>query len=216
MAIDAIVPAHNEAPRIVPVLRSLLSSRQFQRVIVVDDGSTDRTAEAAQATGAQVMSLKPNRGKGGAMKAALAASTAPSVAFFDADLNGLMPNHVASLCDVYRTGRFGMVCGLRDWGMMQNVVQPLLPWITGERIVRRDLLDRVPWDCWSGYSIEVAINAAVRSSGADVCLLPMTGMTIYKKSDKVGFFRGTLDHLGMYADVGKANSCLVTSGKCKC
>ena len=63
----AIVPAHNEAPRVGPVVAGLVA--QGLTVLVVDDGSADTTAEVAAAAGAQVLSLRPNRGKGAALKA---------------------------------------------------------------------------------------------------------------------------------------------------
>jgi len=63
-AIDAIVPAHNEAGRVGQVVRALRAARCFRSVTVVDDGSTDSTAVEAKNAGARVLSLKPNRGKG--------------------------------------------------------------------------------------------------------------------------------------------------------
>lgn len=63
----AIVPAHNEGPRIGAVVGMLV--QQGLPVLVVDDGSSDDTSAAARAAGARVLSLRPNRGKGAALKA---------------------------------------------------------------------------------------------------------------------------------------------------
>jgi glycosyltransferase involved in cell wall biosynthesis len=63
-----VVPAHNEGPRVGVVVRALIG--QGLPVLVVDDGSSDGTADAARAAGARVLSLTPNRGKGAALKAA--------------------------------------------------------------------------------------------------------------------------------------------------
>jgi glycosyltransferase involved in cell wall biosynthesis len=62
----AIVPAHDEEPRIVAVVTR---ARQHMPVLVVDDGSTDRTAAVAEAAGATVMRNAPNEGKGAALRA---------------------------------------------------------------------------------------------------------------------------------------------------
>ena len=71
--IAALIPAHNEAGTIGEVLRGL---RPFglQRVLVVDDGSDDDTADAARAEGAEVLRLEPGQGggKAQAMRAGLA------------------------------------------------------------------------------------------------------------------------------------------------
>jgi glycosyltransferase involved in cell wall biosynthesis len=62
----AIVPAHNEAPRIGAVIAGAGAA---VRVLVVDDGSTDQTADVATAAGATVLRQSPNRGKGAALRA---------------------------------------------------------------------------------------------------------------------------------------------------
>jgi len=67
LRILALVPAHNEAPRVGAVVAALVA--QGLMVLVVDDGSTDDTAQVARAAGARHLSLSPNRGKGAALKA---------------------------------------------------------------------------------------------------------------------------------------------------
>jgi len=64
--ITVIIPAHNEASRIEAVVRAVVA--QGLSVLVVDDGSTDGTADEARAAGARVLTLRPNRGKGEALK----------------------------------------------------------------------------------------------------------------------------------------------------
>ena len=64
----AIVPAFNEEASIARVVGELLAYDPGLRVVVVDDGSTDRTAEAARAAGAKVVSLPFNLGIGGALR----------------------------------------------------------------------------------------------------------------------------------------------------
>jgi glycosyltransferase involved in cell wall biosynthesis len=63
----ALVPAHDEAPRVGAVVRGLIA--HGLTVLVVDDGSTDDTGKVAQKAGAHVLRLEPNRGKGAALKA---------------------------------------------------------------------------------------------------------------------------------------------------
>jgi glycosyltransferase involved in cell wall biosynthesis len=64
--IVAVIPAHDEAPRIAAVVEA---ARAFLRVIVVDDGSSDATADVARAAGAEVVERHPNQGKGAALRA---------------------------------------------------------------------------------------------------------------------------------------------------
>ena len=71
-----VVPAHDEAPRIEGVVRRLRAHDLL--VLVVDDGSADQTSAQAEAAGAEVLRLDPNRGKGGALKAGFARALARS------------------------------------------------------------------------------------------------------------------------------------------
>lgn len=62
----AIIPAYNEEKSIGSVIRSL--SVFVDKVVVVDDGSQDKTAEVARAAGAVVLSHRLNRGQGAALQ----------------------------------------------------------------------------------------------------------------------------------------------------
>jgi glycosyltransferase involved in cell wall biosynthesis len=64
--IIALLPAHNEAARIAPVLQGVLAHLP---ALVVDDGSSDDTTAVAEAAGAQVYRQHPNAGKGAALRA---------------------------------------------------------------------------------------------------------------------------------------------------
>jgi len=62
-----VIPAYNEEKRIGSVLRK--TKRYARRILVVDDGSSDKTAKVAKQAGVLVLRLKKNRGKGGALRA---------------------------------------------------------------------------------------------------------------------------------------------------
>lgn len=84
------LPAHDEADVVGSVVRRVPSAVRGHavRCVVVDDGSTDRTATEAAAAGAQVVSFQANRGLGAAVRTGLAAGVAMgavAVAFCDAD-----------------------------------------------------------------------------------------------------------------------------------
>jgi len=64
--IVALIPGYNEAPRIGAVIRA---TREHLPVIVVDDGSSDGTADVAREAGATVVEQRPNQGKGAALRA---------------------------------------------------------------------------------------------------------------------------------------------------
>lgn len=196
----AIVPAFNEAPRVAAVVRPLLASRRFARVVVVDDGSTDGTADVALRAGAHVLKLSPNRGKGGAMLAGVRATNEPIVAFFDADMVNLQPSHVPLLLDPIETGRAVMVAGLTDYGRTYNALQLAIPSITGNRAVLRSTLDGMPLEFWNGFSIEAGTSEAACRAGTTLNVV-LPGIKQVPKWQKTGAQRGILDAAKMTREV---------------
>jgi glycosyltransferase involved in cell wall biosynthesis len=88
-----VIPAKDEAERITTTIQSALTIEGVDLVVVVDDGSSDATAERAQSAGAQVVSHARNRGKAAAMESGAARvallddSQRPrAILFIDADL----------------------------------------------------------------------------------------------------------------------------------
>jgi dolichyl-phosphate beta-glucosyltransferase len=89
-----VIPAYDEEARLGPSLEKILAflGRRAEpyEIVVVDDGSTDGTAAVAErfaARGVRLIRLPANRGKGAAVRAGLAATTAERVLISDADLS---------------------------------------------------------------------------------------------------------------------------------
>lgn len=198
--VDIIVPAFNEAPRIGTVL-DVVTRVPNASVLVVDDGSTDGTPDVARRyPGVRVLTLSPNRGKGGAMLAALRATTSPIVVFIDADLLGLTPGHVRQLIEpMLERPELGQVVGMRDRPGFVGEMQWHVPIISGERAVRRAVLERMPEQLWSGFKVEAGINDTVSRTGYKTGLVQFQGVTIVDKTEKFGIAKG----FAKYVDMGR-------------
>jgi dolichyl-phosphate beta-glucosyltransferase len=86
--LTVVVPAKDEEARIattVARLRAELADLEPE-ILVVDDGSTDATADAARAAGARVVRHEHNRGKGAAVRTGMLDARGRTIAFLDADL----------------------------------------------------------------------------------------------------------------------------------
>jgi glycosyltransferase involved in cell wall biosynthesis len=98
--ISIVIPAYNEEsgiPLVVAELRRVLGDYSHSiEIIVVDDGSSDATAQAAAQAGARVMRHRSNRGYGAALKTGIAAASCEHVIIIDAD--GTYPaSHIPAL-----------------------------------------------------------------------------------------------------------------------
>jgi len=139
--ISVILPAKNEAEglgRILPALRNLLPDAE---IVVVDDGSTDETAEVARESGATVLASPYSMGNGAAVKRGARAARGDILVFMDAD-GQHPPSDVPRLIDRLHEG-YDMVVGARGKDGQANVgrgfanafYNRLASWMTGHRIL---------------------------------------------------------------------------------
>jgi glucosyl-3-phosphoglycerate synthase len=104
--VSVCIPARNEAATVGPVVHAIVTALTgsgggiplVDEVVVVDDGSVDRTADLARQAGARVISSDAvHGGKGQAMRSALKATDGDLVAFVDADVTNFEPHFVTGL-----------------------------------------------------------------------------------------------------------------------
>ncbi len=208
----AVVPAHNEGSSVGAVVQALVASRALAGVVVVDDGSADDTAARAEAAGALVVRLSRNVGKGEAMLTGVASledlgDTDDRVMFVDADLVGLSPEHAQSLAVLSERG-YDMVSMLRDRSWVENAVQMFAPLITGERVVKKWVLDELPDTCWNGYSIETAMNDVVARNHGRSAIITAQGVRPRTKMQKIGALRGLYGHWKMAKQILRTRKAL--------
>jgi glycosyltransferase involved in cell wall biosynthesis len=101
LPICVIIPAYNRAHMLERALNSVWSQQPGQpmEVIVVDDGSSDDTADVAARFGARVVRHPQNRGLAAARNTGLHATSHPWIAFLDSD-DEWLPHHLAHLWDL--------------------------------------------------------------------------------------------------------------------
>ena len=196
-----VLPALNEERIIAEVLERLRAtgdriqqeSAGIERVqiLVVDDGSTDQTARAAQSVaGVDVLSLGKNRGYGGALKAGFEKAEGDWLAFLDAD-NTYPPEFLADLVEsMFQTGA-DIILGSRLAGAESRMpavrragnlfFARLLSWITGRtitdtasgmRIFKRGVLDRLG-SLPDGLDFTPAMSTSALHERLDIREIPM-------------------------------------------
>lgn len=201
----AIIPAYNEELTVGDVVSAVVASPLVDEVIVISDGSTDQTAERARAAGATLVHELPRRGgKGAALLHGVTHTDAPIIAFFDSDLKGLRPDHVERLILPVLSGAKAMNVGLRDRGPWKTSLTKRLPLISGERALKREVIERIPPEYLQGFMVEAAMNYYCRSRKLRYGTVLMPGLMIRHKYEKVGMKKALWQYVHMFAQVFKA------------
>ena len=174
-----VVAARNEADRIGETLAALRAALPRAALWVADDASTDGTAEAAMAAGAQVVSRGRPHGKGAnagaAAEAVLSAAPAPELVLLcdgdlgasAAELSPLVEAVERGECDLAVAafsrrvgGGFGVALGFARWAIHRRCGLETGAPISGQRALRTEVLREVlPFARGYGMEIGMTIDA---------------------------------------------------------
>jgi glycosyltransferase involved in cell wall biosynthesis len=192
MRVSVVLAAHNEAATIAEVIRGCRQHTPFLvEVLVVDDGSSDRTAQEAEGAGARVLRLAVNQGKGAALRRGIEEAEGDTLVFLDADGQD-DPADIPRLVEALKPG-VELVIGSRFLGSFEpgaitalnragthflngafNVLfrARVTDCLAGFRAARRAPLLRAPLRA-RRYDIEVDLLAAVLQQGGRVVEVPV-------------------------------------------
>lgn len=181
-----VIPAFNEQEAIADVVGRVRGRGAWREVLVVDDGSTDLTAERAAKAGARVVRHPYNKGNGAAVKTGIREAKGDVVLLMDAD-GQHDPEDMARL--VAGVGVHDMVIGTRaardqsPTRALGNVVfRALASWLTGRpipdltsgfRAARRDLLVEILHLLPNGFSYPTTSCLALMKAGYNVTFVPV-------------------------------------------
>ncbi|MEA5161374.1 glycosyltransferase [Cereibacter johrii] len=200
--VACLIPAYNEAARIEGVLSVVLGHPAIDRVLVVDDGSTDGTAAVARAAGAEVLALPRNEGKTAAVAAGIAALEARWILMLDSDLQGLDRTAISALLAPVLRGEAEVAISLRgNAPLLWRLIG--LDYISGERVLPRTQIARQgpALAALPRFGIEVFLNRLWIAEGCRVAVVRWPAVASPSKARKRGLWRGIRADLGMMADI---------------
>lgn len=186
--LSIIIPAKNEYESIGDVVASVRRICADSEIVVVDDGSTDRTGQAAEQAGARVIRHPIPLGNGAAIKSGVRAATGDTLVMMDAD-GQHRPEDIGRLLEKLEEG-FDMAVGARNSGSHANVGRLVangfynrfasmisnqtIPDLTsGFRAVRADYFRRFLYLLPNGFSYPTTITMAFLRSGFPVGFVPI-------------------------------------------
>lgn len=190
--IIALIPAYNAEPFVGDVIRA---ASAHVPVLVVNDGSKDRTLEVARATDARVIDQQPNQGKGAALRRgfteALALATS-AVITLDAD-GQHDPGEIPLFIERFRQTSADLIIGERDFSRMpfvrrvsNTVGRSAFSWALGRqvrdnqsgyRLLSRRLMEVLLGAREAGFEFEMEMIVACVKRGWPVAGVPIA--TIY-------------------------------------
>jgi len=182
-----IIPAYNEEKRIGKVLQGI--PEFVDEVIVVDDGSKDKTSEVARKFGVEVIRLERNEGKGKAMSEGIKEASGDIIVFIDAD-GQHRPEEIIKLVEPIVNGEADFVIGSRlikaqgERPLIRKISNFITTYLTrlklgirvrdtqsGFRAIRREFLPEIES---KRYEVETEVLIKAVKKGARVKEVPVS------------------------------------------
>ncbi len=205
VGVSIIIPAFNEEKNIPQVLDSIHTLRNVYEILVVNDGSEDKTSDIVRSYDIPVVDLQQNKGKSYAMWTGLQFTSGQVILFLDADLIGLKPGHVHKMIMPILSDNADMTVGIFNSGRgITDLAQKLTPFLSGQRGVKREILQKLDEKEWiSGYGIEIALTRYAKEHHLRMMEIPLDNVTQTIKEEKLGLTKGMKARLKMYWEIAK-------------
>lgn len=195
MKTAAIIPAYNEEKTIVSVLKAAKGCKFLDEIIVVDDGSSDKTSILAKKEGVRVIKNEKNLGKGNALDKGVKRTQADILLFLDADLIDFKTEHINNLLSPILENNYDMSVGAIDRSQIGNFLNKIFQKtespFSGMRAIHRAFWFQIPEKYKKDFYVESTITYLAKKKNLKVLPLVLNGVQHITKENKRGFWEGT-------------------------
>lgn len=202
--ISVVIAAYNEEPRIAEVLKIVEHHPLIGEVIVVNDGSKDKTSEVVKKFDVTLIENEKNMGKTLSIKRGLGLAKNELIMLLDADLKGLNADSITKLARPVLDKKVDWTLSMRknSAGFMKLAK---MDWVSGERVIPKCLLlDPLIWSRPDiGFGLETLMNISLLGKHKTFCSVYLPELTIVNKSKKVGLIKGIKGEFKMFGQILK-------------
>ncbi len=201
--ISIIIPAYNESATIGDVVNKIKIMHPDAEVIVVNDGSADDTAKAAEEAGAIVFSHPYNIGNGAAIKSGIRIASGEILVFMDGD-GQHRPEDISELIKYFPD--YDMVVGSRTRQKQASLIRALGNWVfnwfasyvakfkvedltSGFRAVKAEIAQKLLYLLPNQYSYPTTITLGVLRSGRSIKYIPVDVQRRKQGTSEIKAFR---------------------------
>lgn len=205
MKISAIIPAFNEEKTIASIIKEVKSNPLISEVIVVDDGSLDKTFDVAKKSKARVIKILKNEGKGEAMERGVKETDAPILMFIDADLINFNSCHIDLMLKPIILGEAEMSLGAIDRSKLGKIfswfIEKTEMPFCGTRVLKRDFWLTIPDKYKKRYYVESALGYYAKKRNLRLKTVVLRGVKHVVKEKKYGLWEGAVARTKMFSQM---------------
>lgn len=203
-----IICSFNEEKTICDVVRACRLYNEESEIIVVDDGSTDRTEQLllnlSKTVEFNYLKLPENRGKSYAMATGVEHASNDVLLFFDADSIGIKREHFQDMLHPVKENEADMVLGHTAATLINLKLKPFKAF-TGERVLfKKDILPILDEIRNTKFGIETYINLYFQTHGKRIRYVYLEGLRTLTKYEKTSLFEATRQYFSEGHEIASA------------
>ena len=169
---------------------------ELDEVIVVNDGSSDGTAQIVKSYPVTLVDMPKNGGKSFAVKNGIEKARNDVILLLDADLRGLTSQNISDLLRPVLQGKADVALSCRKTFPLAGYLAKE-DFLTGERVFQRDLMDLRTLGTMRSFGIEAYMNDMIIRRNLQVAVVPWYNVHNTLKMEKQGFITGLLGDMRM-------------------
>lgn len=196
----AVIPAYNEETKIAATIKGLKQVDSITGIVVIDDGSTDKTVSIAEELDVQVIKMEQNVGKGTALKRAFASLDSHVMVLIDADIGESAKDAhklVSALEDEQadmvigilppskKRGGLGFARGFAAWCIKTKTGCIMTAPLSGQRAILKSAMK--PRYLKNGFGLEVGLTIGFLKDQKKVIEVPVNFEHTGTGKDIMGF-----------------------------